>query len=322
MSAIPRAIDTPYSPDYTMPLGGTSDKRRDRTSALPDLGAGRHLEEPHPDCVHRDLSETCYVMLPRLKTMGHSHRNFEKPASVTKPLRTSIGLEQPTDAGNASHDMFSIFAVMAFAVVFVGFARTFFLRFVFSSRSMPLYLYLHGLLFSGWFVIFFIQTRLIAWHRVDLHRRLGVIVPLAVGVAIHAGKRVYTSQTKPFSMEAPPLALDLGACLAFTVFIGLAFYLRRRSEVHKRLMLLGSCSILLPAIARIPSLFGFGGLWGLVGFTETVPLTFILYDTIRFRRLHPAFAWGGLAIVLSWPTFLIFGSTEHWLRFTEWLVRR
>jgi hypothetical protein len=248
---------------------------------------------------------------------------------VSKPLDTAVGLNQLADVGKARHDMFSIFAVVAFAIVFAGFARTFFLRFLFTSHSMPVYLYMHGLLFSGWFALLFIQTRLVASGRVDLHRRLGMLgagiaalaVVVAVGVAIHAGKRVYETQSKPFSVEAPPLSLDLGACLAFTVFVGLALYLRRRSDVHKRLMLLASCSILLPALGRIPALFSLGGLWGLVGFAEIIPLTFILYDTVRSGRLHPAFAWGGLGIVLSWPMFLLVGGTGYWLRFTEWLVR-
>ena len=144
---------------------------------------------------------------------------------------------------------------------------------------------------------------------------------MAVVVAIHAGKRVYETHSKPFSIEAQPLALDFGACLAFRVFIGLALSLRRRSETHKRLMLLGSCSIPLPAIGRVPGFFSVGGMWGLAGFSEIMPLTFILYDTVRCRRLHPAFAWGGLGIALSWPTFLLVGNTQFWLRFVEWLVR-
>lgn len=249
---------------------------------------------------------------------------------MNNPFDTAAGPKQLADAGKARHDMFSIFAVVAFAIVFAGFARTFFLRFLFASHSMPLYLYVHGLLFSAWFALFFIQTRLVASGRVDLHRRVGMLaaglagvaIPVAVGVAIHAGKRAYGTHSKPFSIEAQPMALDLGACLAFAVFVGLALYLRRRSDVHKRLVLLGSCSILLPALGRIPGFFSIGGLWGLVGFTEIMPLAFILYDTVRCRRLHPAFAWGGLGVVLSWPTFLLAGSTENWLRFTEWLVRR
>lgn len=252
----------------------------------------------------------------------------ENLSPISNPVESAVRLD-PRTASTVRHDLFSIFAMVAFAIVFAGFARTFFLRFLFASPKMPLYLYVHGFLFSGWFALFFIQSRLIAFHRVDLHRRLGIAgaglaclaVCVAIVVAIRAGKRVYETQSQPFSLEAPPLALDFGACLTFIVFIGLALYFRRRTDVHRRLMLLGSSGILLPALGRIPGLFTVRGLWGLVGFAEIVPLTFIVYDTVRCRRLHPAFAWGGVAIVLSWPTFLLVGSTESWLRFTEWVVR-
>jgi len=273
----------------------------------------------------RDMSK-----LPKLNLISSDESDMKIVARVsnTSPSQT-VEVETEGRSTNTRHDLFSIFAVVAFCIVFAGFARTFFLRFLFASAKMPVYLYLHGLLFSGWFALFFIQSRLIASHRFDLHRRLGMVgaglaglaVSVAIVVAILAGKRVYETQTKPFSVEAPPLALDFGACLAFMVFIGLALYFRRRSEVHKRLMLLGSSSILLPALGRIPGLFTVRGLWGLVGFAEIVPLIFIVYDTVRCRRLHPAFAWGGLAIVLSWPTFLLVGSTQFWLRFAEWVVR-
>lgn len=253
----------------------------------------------------------------------------KKLEPIGKPVGAAVSFNHRTALSSTRHDLFSIFAFVGFTVIFVGFARTFFLRFLFAASKMPLYLYMHGLLFSSWFLLFYIQSRLIASHRVDLHRCLGVFaaalaglaVPVAIFVALRAGQRVYETKSKAFSIEAPPLALDLGACLAFTVFIGLALYFRRRSEIHKRLMLLGSCSILLPAIGRVPGLFPVGGLWGLAVFAEIVPLTFILYDTARNRRLHPAFGWGGLGIIFSWPTFLVIGRTESWLKFTEWLVR-
>ena len=240
----------------------------------------------------------------------------------------AISVEQ-TSNRYKGHRLFSVFSIVASVVVFAGFARTFFLRVLFAPRALPLYLYVHGLLFTSWFILFFIQVRLIAAQRADLHRRLGVLtagvgglaIPVALGVAIHAGKRVYQLHAKPFSLEACPLALDLGACLAFTVFVATALFLRRRTDSHKRLMLLASCSILLPAFGRTPTLLQAYGLWGLVGFTEIVPVAFIVYDTVRHRRLHPTFGWGGLGVVASWPTFLLIGSTHYWLRFTEWLVR-
>lgn len=240
----------------------------------------------------------------------------------------AMSVEQ-TSNRNKSHRLFFIFSIVASVVVFAGFARTFFLRFLFAPRALPIYLYAHGLLFTSWFILFFTQVRLIAAHRVDLHRRLGVLtavfaglaVPVALGVALNAGKRVSRLHAKPFSLEARPLALDFGACLAFTVLVAAALFLRRRTDSHKRLMLLASCSILLPAFGRIPILFEGLGLWGLVGVTEIVPVTFIVYDTILHRRLHPAFGWGGLGALASWPTFLLIGSTHYWLMFTEWLVR-
>jgi len=60
----------------------------------------------------------------------------------------------------------------------------------------------------------------------------------------------------------------------------------------------------------------------MVGVTEIAPIAFILYDTAKHRRLHPGFAWGGLALLSSLPVFMIIGSTHTWLNFVTWLVSR
>lgn len=133
----------------------------------------------------------------------------EKLPPTSEPVNGAVQFSQRTARTAGRHDLYSIFALVAFAIVFAGFARTFFLRFLFASPKMPLYLYLHGLLFSGWFALFFIQSRLIASHRVDLHRRLGMVgvgfaglaVCVAIIVAVRAGERVYKTQSKPFSLK-------------------------------------------------------------------------------------------------------------------------
>jgi hypothetical protein len=109
--------------------------------------------------------------------------------------------------------------------------------------------------------------------------------------------------------------------LIFGLLVVAALYFRRSGGIHKRLMVLASCSLLLPAIGRIPLPFIMaGGLWGLVGLTEVTPLVCILYDTVKHRYLHPAFAWGGAAVLASFPAFLLIGSTNVWLSFSTWLV--
>jgi hypothetical protein len=227
------------------------------------------------------------------------------------------------------------FAVCAFLIIFAGFAHSYYLRFVFETKRLPLLLQLHGFLFTAWFVLFFVQVRLVARHRVDLHRKLGVVgaflAPLcacvAIGVSFHAGRRFALAHPNSLTnLRARPAAMDFGTSLMFLVLVGIALYLRRRPEFHKRIMVLACCSILLPAIGRIPLLFGnvfeTVGFWGLVAVTEVPLLACILYDTIKHRRLHPAFGWGGAVVLLSFPTFMLVGASDPWLKFLSWLFSR
>lgn len=227
-------------------------------------------------------------------------------------------------------------AVCIFLIIFAGFARTYYLKALFGTPALPLLLHLHGLIFTLWFAFFFIQVRLVARHRVDLHRRLGifgaVLAPLAACVAIavsfHAGRRIYrTSPASLTVLRARPFALDFGSSLTFALLVAAALYFRRRGDIHKRLMVLASCGLLLPGMGRLLEVIPLhflhaGGVWEMVGFTEITPLVCILYDTIKHRRLHPAFAWGGLALLSSLPVFMMIGSTNGWLNFTKWLVSR
>ncbi|MBZ5688043.1 MAG: hypothetical protein LAP86_23765 [Acidobacteriia bacterium] len=227
-------------------------------------------------------------------------------------------------------------AVGTFLIIFAGFARTYFLKVLFGTRALPLLLHLHGLIFTLWFVLFFIQTLLVARHRVDLHRRLGIVgavlAPLAACVAIavsfHAGRRHYLADPASLTvLSVRPFALDVGSSLTFALLVAAALYFRRRGDVHKRLMVLASCGLLLPGMGRlleqIPlDILHAGGLWEMVAFTEITPVVCIFYDTIKHRRLHPAFALGGLALLSSLPVFMVIGSTHLWLNFTTWLVSR
>jgi hypothetical protein len=227
------------------------------------------------------------------------------------------------------------FAVCACLIIFAGFAHTYYLRFAFETKGLPLLLRVHGFLFTAWFVLLFVQARLVARHRVDLHRKLGfvgaVLAPLcafvAIGVSFNAGRRlVLAHPTSLTNLQVRPGAMDLGTSLMFLLLVAIALYLRRWPEYHKRIMILASCSLLLPAIGRIPFfgtvLFDAVGFWGLIAITEVPPVTCILYDTIKHRRLHPAFGWGGAALLASFPAFLLVGASDSWLHFSSWLLSR
>src|SRR5687767_832581 len=81
----------------------------------------------------------------------------------------------------------AIVVVALAAVTFSGFARTYYLKFLFDLPPLSRAAHVHGLISTLWIVLHYTQARLIAAHRVALHKRLGIASAL-VGVilAFHA----------------------------------------------------------------------------------------------------------------------------------------
>lgn len=220
-------------------------------------------------------------------------------------------------------------AIVAVLLVFAGFARTYYLKAFFATPALPTLLHLHGAILTLWFVLFFVQVRLVAAHRVDLHRLLGAFgAMLAVlvfwvssAVAIQAARRDYLADPHSDAALSFLAFLLLGELLSFGCFISIGLLLRRRPETHKRLMFLGSCCFLGAPIIRIPLQFVQTlNAWTIFGIIDSIPIAFISYDTIRNRKLHPAFLWGGIAFVLVNPTLVFFSKTALWIHFARWLV--
>jgi hypothetical protein len=117
------------------------------------------------------------------------------------------------------------------------------------------------------------------------------------------------------------MVVPLGDILIFAILIGLALYFRRRSHVHKRLMLLAAINLLTPAIARIP--VGFianGGPLAFFILTDICLLAAVAFDTIKHRRLHPVFLWGSIFLIAMQPLRLLLAGTGIWMRFATALV--
>src|SRR5260370_31090954 len=70
---------------------------------------------------------------------------------------------------------FSGMAVLIFATVFVGFARSYYLAGVFKGSLPSVVIHIHGAVFSSGILLLLAQTSLVAAGRVDLHRRLGLL---------------------------------------------------------------------------------------------------------------------------------------------------
>jgi hypothetical protein len=228
---------------------------------------------------------------------------------------------------SSDHRFFTGMALAAALTVFIGFARTYYLRSVFDGPAVPTPLvHLHGVVFTAWILVFVAQTSLVAAGRTDLHRRLGliaaglVVVLLAVGwlTAIEAARRGVTPPGGP-----PPLAflsVPIGTLLSFAVLVVAGLMNRRHSEIHKRLMLLATIALLTPAIARF-RFFIPGGPLLAIGGTITFVLVCLVWDRAAHGRIHPAFLWGGLFLIVSLPARFAIGQTAAWGAVAQWLTR-
>lgn len=223
--------------------------------------------------------------------------------------------------------LYSWAAVVAALIVVAGFAQTFYLKDVFGAPALSALLLALGTIMTFWFVLFIVQLRLVAAGRTDLHRRLGVfgailvVLVLAVGVttAVDAARRGASPapEITPLMFMAIPL-VDL---VVFAILVGAALWNRWRSDIHKRRMLLATLSIFTPAIARIPLAFiQQGGLPVVFGLTVLSVIICVVVDTVRNRRLHPAFGWGGTLVVASVPLRLLLARTAAWKQFATWVV--
>jgi hypothetical protein len=209
-------------------------------------------------------------------------------------------------------------AVAAAATVFIGFSRTYFLRFQFQPTSLPTYLRVHGAVFSLWMLLFVVQTSLVAGGRRDFHRRLGwvgaalaaAMVVVAVTAAIISGRRDIANG---FEREALTfLTTPLSSMAVFLVLVGSAIACRRQLETHKRLMLLATISILDAATARWPIAIVAGSSLGYYGAVDLFIVSAIVYDIASSHRVHAVYVWGGLLIVASQLLREVLGRTEAW----------
>ena len=128
-----------------------------------------------------------------------------------------------------------------------------------------------------------------------------IIVSLGLVVAIHAAKLGSFASPAGVSPLAF-LAIPFFDAVVFGTLTAAGVFYRRKPQIHKRLMVLSTLSILTPAVVRIPLDFvQSGGILGAFALADLFALIYIAYDTVAHRRLHAACVWAGLLIALSAP---------------------
>jgi hypothetical protein len=227
---------------------------------------------------------------------------------------------------------YSGMAIAMAITVFIGFAPTYYLRAVSGApptvtgaTTLSPLAHLHGALFTGWVLLFIVQTALVASHRTRVHQRLGIAGGVLAAAMVVVG--VSTAIAAAARGAAPPgadplafLSIPLVDMVLFASFVGAALFRRRQREAHKRLMLLAYISIIAAAVARFPGLLPYGPLvfFGLAFIFLLIAAT---YDVVSRGRMHPTYIWGGALLVLSVPARLMMSDTDTWREIAALLTR-
>lgn len=228
-------------------------------------------------------------------------------------------------------------------IAFAGFAPTYWLQLAPGTFVGSPLLHLHALLFSAWPLYLLVQTTLAARGLVGRHRAWGLFgVSLAtamvfVGFAV-ADNVLAARLTAGFGDRAR--AFHIASITLITLFGGFVFaaivYVKR-PEVHKRLMLLATASMIPPAIARLFFVVNVGMSAGLrpgLGPPRTVEsvllpsliadlmiLAGVIHDMRTRGRPHPAYLAGG-AIMLAVQFLRVpLSTTPLWYAIADFLAR-
>ncbi len=229
------------------------------------------------------------------------------------------------DRPSAERKFYSRMALLLVAIMFLGFAPSFYLRGVVPSYprpnpSLPLSVLLHGGLFTLWMLVLIAQTQLVAAGRRDVHMKLG-IVGMLLALAIIPTMYLITvwqverANQPPFTDPLTWTIIPLAVILPYAWMIWTGWSRRREAQWHKRAML--SAAILMvmgPAIGRLPiappTLGGFSFVL-LLGMLLFVPM--ILWDRRSDGRVHPATLLGiSMGAISVFVPLFVFWTGADW----------
>jgi hypothetical protein len=212
-------------------------------------------------------------------------------------------------------------AVAFLLTAVVGFGPTYFFKPVHPSPPLPLLLHVHGMVFTAWLVLLIVQSGLVRADRVDLHKRLGIfgavlaalMVFLGLWVALYGARRGTSADgMKPLAFMIFPL----GQTLLFGGFIAAGLWKRRQPDIHRRFILLGTISLLTPAISRMVDKRSVLAMFLTVGFVVVA----MIHDWLSRRRVHPVYIFGGVILLISGPLRGAIGNSAAWNSFARMLV--
>lgn len=188
----------------------------------------------------------------------------------------------------------------------------------------------HSSAVFAWFVLFFLQSLLIATQNRRLHTKLGWSVLVIASMIALTGPIVAIRSTSlenipVFDWPARPFLLVMLTEIAlYVIFVAIGVLNRKRPRIHRPMMLLASLSLISGATARIPlvnSIFGFHKWMALFGPVVALGGFCLLVRWAITRTLEREFVVGYATLVAVTLVVSRLAITNVWVSLAGILVQ-
>lgn len=226
-----------------------------------------------------------------------------------------------------SYRVYLPIALTCLAIAIVGFWPTYFGPLLAGvPHALPI-IHLHAIVFTGWLLLLIAQIVLIARGRVALHMKVGKfgfawgIVVMLVGWITAFSRFADRIHAGNFAEAQSRLFAPFTDMFFFAPFLAAAWIYRRKSEIHKRLIVVASTILLIAAVHRITFLGGSPPPAPQLLMTWLSPIALgMIYDYYKRRLVHPVYLLGiGVVLLMKFGRAPL-RHTKLWENFTSWLV--
>ncbi len=220
-----------------------------------------------------------------------------------------------TNAANARRSNF--FVIMGFvglAAILIGFSKPFLIPVAHRTFEAPASIYVHGFLSLAWVFWFTLQSGLIAKKNYKTHMRLGIagaIIAVAAALSLIPVAKFVMARDLQNGLGDTAYSTSVGLLTTGSVFIalvGAGMYYRKKSAIHKRLMLLATIVLLWPAWFRFRHFFPGvprPDIWFGLVLSDSLIVVAWIWDKWKNKSVHPSWFYTGIALMVE-QTFEVF----------------
>ncbi len=257
-----------------------------------------------------------------------------------KPALSTV--ESQTQALTIPHRarlFYSAAALMLLVLMLIGFQHFFLYGKAYPGRDIAppirILIILHGLSMSAWVMLFLIQPLLIVSRNHRIHRTVGkfgaALAACIFILGLHTGieaTRITPPDMVIWGLTAQQfMAVPIISIVIFAGYVTVGVWQRRRSEIHRPMLLLATLAAIPAAVSRIDAISTLyrGTVWetlfGPFFGTLIVGALLLCGKWLLTRSLDRWFAIGYAVLVFLSALIMQIAKTDAWDQFASFLLR-